>query len=397
MKGKMLLVAAVCAMSSVCTFGQSLTEVASPLPAALCVEAPMPPAMQAKYDRLNELKKTRLVRKGGRAYANAEIDASFRKYVYTEGGAYRITYANSDRYTIYQPQMRLMNTSHGKEKITDGSGKFNVKKDRISYAVLEGGRIQIINKGHKRVDMSEFRFDSQSEAIRMEGNAIRFTCSVLQFVNGESPMDHKIVCTHMPSSTKYTFDLHLSWAHEFNISGGVHSYCLTPCYSEVFDNLAYLVDLDAKEIVIVRVPLLVNGDGKNGVDGKRGANGANGTDEYTYKDSNGNTQRKAGTCGAPGKDGANGTDGTDGAMFLFCLSPDYIEAYGIQSLTAFIDGGIGGKGGKGGRGGRHGKGASCSGTAAPNGKDGRDGKDGKQGDFLFVESDVDGFLKRVFN
>ena len=136
--------------------GQSLKAVEKPLPEALCAEAPMPPAMAAKFARIEAMKQKRTVRQNGSLPSvDSRVVNKFHKFVKAENGTYQLAYNPSDEYIIYMPQMRLMNTSHGREHVKGDGGKFNIKRDRISYAVLEGNKIRIVNNQHKYVDMTE--------------------------------------------------------------------------------------------------------------------------------------------------------------------------------------------------------------------------------------------------
>lgn len=177
------------------------------------------------------------------------------------------------------------------------------------------------------------------------------------------------------------------------MSGELHAFALSPL-TDTKEELGLLCDLDTKTLRVVSLPLLIDGDGINGVDGRRGHSGISGTDRKTYKDSDGNTHVINGTCGTAGNDGTDATDGTDGGRFLFCISPEMVATYGLDGLVAFVDAGIGGVGGKGGAGGRHGNGSGCSGKA-PDGRNGRDGKNGRQGDFLYVLTDVNPFYQQI--
>ena len=100
--------------------------------------------------------------------------------------------------------------------------------------------------------------------------------------------------------------------------------------------------------------------------------------------------------------GGNGEDGEPGSLFLICISDLLIQQFGLESVTALVDGGKGGKGGAGGKGGIHGRGSSCykempDGTKAraADGRPGKDGRDGARGDFLYVVADVVGFYLKA--
>ena len=216
----------------------------------------------------------------------------------------------------------------------------------------------------------------------------------IAIAHGDYPLEHKILCRHIASDATYTFDLQMSWPKELEMSGETRTLALSPFSSTTSDHLGLLCDLETKKIEVVELPLTINADGKDGRNGKKGHYGANGTDKKTYTDKDGNTRTIAGTCAKPGEDGEDGEDGTDGGKFLFFISTELVEAYGLDGLVATIDAGKGGKGGKGGEGGIHGKGSGCSGKA-PDGKNGKDGMDGKRGDFLYVLADVNSIYQQI--
>ena len=377
-------------------YAQSQALFVKPVPDAVCDKAPMPAAMARKFALLKEERAAKFVTPAQPAQAavNEDIVRLMSTYL-TEGEqAYKIS-QNAGRYRFSHPDYRLLNTSHGREQVKSGTGRFNPKKDRISYAVLRNGNeICIINQEHRAVDMSEFTFTTKSEAIRMEGNRILLRVPVPAIASGQHPLLHNITCEHASSGAKYTFDLQMSWPKQLDLSGELRAFTLTPIQSEASDRLGLLCDLSSGQLTVVELPLLIKADGHNGVDGKKGRYGANGTDEKKYTDSEGKTKIIAGTCAKPGENGQDGTDGTDGGRFLLCISPELVHSYGLDGLIATIDAGIGGKGGKGGEGGIHGKGSGCKGRAA-NGKNGKNGKDGKRGDFLYVLTDVKTFYHNI--
>lgn len=381
------------------SFAQRLADLARPIPAALSTEAPLPAALAQKYERAkaDRYKKYTTPSAQTSASVDSEIIQWMNSYLSRGAEAYQIAYKASDNYRIYNPLFRILNTSHGREKTKGEDGKFNVKKDRMSYAILRNGNeICIVNHAHKLVDMSDFTFSTTSDAIRIEdGNKIALNVPVVSIAQGEYPLLHKVKCTHVSSGAEYTFDIQMSWNKKLNLSGEKHAFALTTLDSKASDDLGLLCDLYGKMLMVVELPLVIDGDGRNGANGAKGRYGANGTNQSSYKDSNGNTHTTAGTCGKPGEDGSDGEDGTDGGKFLFCISPELVAAYGLDGLIATVDAGLGGKGGKGGEGGIHGKGSGCTGKAA-DGKNGRDGKDGKQGDFLYVLADVNGFYQQIF-
>ncbi len=332
---------------------QQLSEIARPVPAALCSEAPMPKEIAKKYARAEQARQNKFVTPQRETNSTIDSDLLLKRRTYLTAGkeTYSIRFTPGEQYTFCAPEYRIINSSHGREPIKGKEGKFNPKKDRLSYAVLKNGNeITIINQDHKTVDMTDFQFTTNSEVIRMEGK-------------------------------------------KMNMSGELHAFALSPL-TDTKEELGLLCDLDTKTLRVVSLPLLIDGDGINGVDGRRGHSGICGTDRKTYKDSDGNTHVINGTCGTAGNDGTDATDGTDGGRFLFCISPEMVATYGLDGLVAFVDAGIGGVGGKGGAGGRHGNGSGCSGKA-PDGRNGRDGKNGRQGDFLYVLTDVNPFYQQI--
>lgn len=370
--------------------GQVMEALMKPVPAAICKEAAMPEEMARKFARLETERQQKWISPSTKSVPNVDQSVLQKKNQYVEpsSAAFRLRYTPSDRYVFCYPDLKLANTSHGREGIKDTEGKFNPKKDRISYAVIEGNRINIIKQDHRRLNMSEFRFTvEEGEAIEMEGNAIVIQVPLLSIAQGHYPWTYRIKCEHPASGAQYTFDLQLAWKKEMDLAGQLHAFALSPIASEAADNMGLLCDLDTKQFHIVRLPFLIQAEGTDGKDGRRGHTGASGTNEKTYKDSDGNTHRIAGTCGSRGQDGTDGTDGTDGGRFLLCVSPELVSAYGRDGMIATIDAGRGGKGGKGGQGGKHGTGSGCNGKAA-DGRDGKDGKDGQRGDFLYVLTDV---------
>lgn len=375
---------------------QQLSEIARPVPAALCSEAPMPQDLAKKYARAEQARQNKFVTPQRETNSTIDSDLLLKRRTYLTAGkeAFTLAFTPGEQYTFCSPEYRIINSSHGREPIKSKEGKFNPKKDRLSYAVLkDGNEISIINQDHKAVDMSDFQFTTNSEVIRMEGNKIFMEMPILELAKGIHPMVHKVKCTHTPSGGTFTFDILLSWPKKINMSGELHAFALSPL-TDTKEELGLLCDLDTKTLRVVSLPLLIDGDGINGVDGRRGHSGISGTDRKTYKDSDGNTHVINGTCGTAGNDGTDATDGTDGGRFLFCISPEMVATYGLDGLVAFVDAGTGGVGGKGGAGGRHGNGSGCSGKA-PDGRNGRDGKNGRQGDFLYVLTDVNPFYQQI--
>lgn len=377
------------------TTAQTLYDQMGKVPAAVCKVAPLPKEMAEKKAKLEAEKARKLVRQGMSVpNVDARVMTSKNKFV-IEGsnGVYRIR-ASRD-VTVALPVYSLKNTSHGQEGWKGGSEKFNAKRDRMSSAVISGGQyIRILNRNDKECSMSDFVFESDNNAVKMEGNKIVLQVPVLHIAAGMYPSDYKITCTHVPSGARYIFDLHMDWRDEINCSGEDGAYCFDVFPSDTFPDLALMYNMLTKELQVVRVPFTFNGEGRDGSNGRRGVNGANGTNENEWTDSDGKKHHVKGTCGKPGEDGHPGGDGTPGATFLICVSDALLNTFGLDAVSATIDGGKGGQGGKGGKGGRHGEGSGCSGKAA-DGKDGPKGHDGKRGDFLYVVADVNEFYYSI--
>lgn len=375
---------------------QSLERLMGSVPAAVCEVAPLPPAMAAAKAKLENEKKQKLVRQGNYLPAiSAKVNANVEKFV-TSGQGQCAIVRHGSSYTISTPVLSIRNTSHGRENIESGSASFNIKKDRMSYAVLQNGNaIVIINHKNKPCDMSDFTFTSESNAIRMNGNKIEVIVPTLNIAAGDYPVNHKVVCRYNPSDVKYTFDIHMDWRSAISCSGADCAYSFDLLGSDTFPDLALMCDLKTNRLEVVHLPFTFYAAGYDGSNGRRGSNGRNGRDEINYKDSDGKTHYVKGTCAQPGGDGSDGTDGTDGGTFLFCVSEALLNQFGLDAISAWVDAGKGGKGGAGGKGGIHGKGSGCSGKA-PDGKPGRDGRNGKRGDFLYIVADVNGFYLSMF-
>jgi len=384
---------------SVTAPAQRLEELARPVPAALSAEAPLPVELAKKYERYKEERRQKYATPADVSgkVADADLLRLMSRYVRKDDDVFRVPFQQGDNYRIYNPNLRLLNSSHGRENVKGDGGKFNIKKDRMSYAILRNGNeIWIVNHSHKLVDMSEFTFSTTSEAIGIEkGNKIVLKVPTLAIAHGDYPMLHKVKCMHIASGAEYTFDVQMSWTRKMAFSGGKHILALTPMQSDVSDHLGILTDLESKLMTVVELPFVIDADGRDGADGRKGRYGANGVNQSSYTDKEGKTHTIAGTCAKAGENGQNGEDGTDGGKFVFCISPELMEAYGLDGLIATVDPGKGGKGGKGGEGGIHGKGSGCSGKAA-DGKDGRDGHDGQKGDFLYLLTDVNELYRQIF-
>ena len=395
---KKFLLAACAVFFTQLSSAQKLSELMRPLPAAVSAEADMPAEMAQKFEGLKKERQLKYTtaQKATSAALKPKVQQLMAQYLTKEGDTYQIKYNAADKYRIFFPKYKLLNTSHGRRKYdTESSKAFNVKKDRLSNAIiLNNNEIYILNKKDKQVDMTEFVFETNSDAIAMEGNKIILKVPVLDLAAGKYPWVHKVVCRHTPSNTQYTFDIETTWNNELNQSGSTNALVFASINNVDGKKMALLCDLESHNLMVVKLPLLINGEGVDGANGRKGSYGANGINQSSYTDKDGKTHTIAGTCAKPGQDGQDGGNGTNGGHFLICLTPDMIDTYGLDCVVTTIDGGKGGKGGKGGEGGIHGKGSGCTGKA-PDGKDGKDGVDGIRGDFLYVNADCLSFFTKV--
>ena len=375
---------------------QTLYDQMGKVPAAVCKVAPLPKEMAEKKAKLEAEKARKLVRQGMSVPSvDSRVMTNKGRFV-IEGnnGVYRLRASNKD-ITVALPVYSLRNSSHGQEGWKSGSEKFNVKRDRMSSAIITGGQyIRILNNKDKECAMSDFVFEANNPAIKMEGNKIVLQVPVLHIAAGMYPTDYKITCTHVPSGGKYIYDLHMDWREEISCSGADGAYAFDVFPSDTFPDIALMYNMLTKELQIVRLPFTFEAEGHDGSNGRRGVNGANGVNESEWTDSDGKKHHVKGTCGKPGEDGHPGGDGTPGGTFLICVSDVLLNTFGLEAVTATVDGGKGGKGGQGGKGGKHGIGSGCSGKAA-DGKNGANGKDGQRGDFLFVVADVNEFYYSI--
>ena len=287
---------------------QTLYDKMGAVPAAVCKVAPLPKAMAEAKAKLDKEKAQKLIQQG-MAVPNVDpkVLASKRVYLFEgEHGMYRINMPVQGL-KIDQPVYSLKNSSHGQEGVKSGTEKFNVKKDRMSSAIISGGkRIQIVNRNDKECNMADFTFETDNKAIKMVGNAIELQVPVLHIAAGIYPSDYKITCYHIPSNSKYIFDLHMDWRDEHYVSGADGAYCFDLFPSDTFPDLALMCDFNKRELEVVRLPFTFHGAGHDGSNGRRGVNGANGVNESEWTDSDGKKHHVKGTCGKPGEDGKPG-------------------------------------------------------------------------------------------
>ena len=376
---------------------QKISEIMRPAPAAISEEADLPEQLAKKYEALKEERQVKFstVKKATKTSIDPEVTQMLSNYFVKGGENYQVKYNAADNYRIFYPNYKLLNSSHGRRKYHEDTKSFNAKKDRLSNAIIvNNNEIRILTNKDRMVDMSEFSFETNSDAIKMDGNKIVVKAPVLDIAAGKYPWEHKIICHHNPSGVKYTFDLQMWWYKELDQSGSKNALVFASINNVNGDKMGLLCDMESHNLMVVQLPLVIQGEGRNGANGKKGRYGDNGTNQSSYKDSNGVTHTTAGTCAKPGQDGQDGQDGTDGGKFLIALDPYLIQLYGLDCVITMVDGGKGGTGGKGGEGGIHGKGSGCTGKAA-DGKDGKDGIDGKRGDFLYIQADVFSFFSKV--
>ncbi len=390
----LILIACLCAAQ--CVSAQNIDDMMGTVPPAVCKVAPLPAEMAKALAELEKEKAQKIIQQGSYLpNANAKILANLQKYI-GEGKSECAILNNGSKYTIETPYIKITNTSHGRENVEFDNVAFNVKKDRMSYAILRNGNaITIVNRKNKTCNMDEFEFSTESDAIRMNGNKVEITAPTLNIAAGDYSQCHKVTCIHKPSNSKYIFDLQFYYSSSLACSGEDLAYSFEVLGSDSFPDLALMCDLKTNQLKVVHLPFSFDGQGYNGTNGSRGKNGKNGQDELTWEDKDGKKHTRAGTCAEPGQDGEAGGNGTDGATILVCVSRTLLDQFGQEAITPWVDAGKGGKGGDPGKGGIHGRGSGCSGKAA-DGKPGKDGKDGKRGDFLFVIADVNGYYLSMF-
>lgn len=373
---------------------------------ALCEIAPLPKDQAERMAKLAQEQKQKLIRQGDYLpNVDGRVLNNVAKYVTTGVGKNECDIKAPGKFTIAEPVLKITNSSHGIGYVESDVKNFNLKKDRMSNAVLsKNNEIVIVNHKNKTCNMADFTFSTESNAIKMEGNKIVFTVPTLNIAAGNYPSKYKITCVHVPSGVKYNYDVVCAWRDYLSLGKEDYVYTFDVLGSDSFPDLALMGNLKTNQLEVVRLPITLNAEGYDGSNGTRGSNGRNGIDEYTWQDKDGKTHQVKGTCAQPGQDGSNGSDGQPGGTFLICVSELLLKDFGSQSIITLVEGGKGGKGGAGGKGGIHGKGSPCytvtsdgSKPKAADGKPGRDGVDGKRGDFLFVVADVVGFYLNVFN
>ena len=219
----------------------------------------MPQELAKKYARAEQARQNKFVTPQRETNSTIDSDLLLKRRTYLTAGkeAFTLSFTPGEQYTFCAPEYRIINSSHGREPIKGKEGKFNPKKDRLSYAVLkDGNEISIINQDHKAVDMSDFQFTTNSEVIRMEGNKIFMEMPILELAKGIHPMVHKVKCTHTPSGGTFTFDILLSWPKKMNMSGELHAFALSPL-TDTEEELGLLCDLDTKTLRVVSLPLFL--------------------------------------------------------------------------------------------------------------------------------------------
>ena len=244
------------------TTAQTLYDQMGKVPAAVCKVAPLPKEMAEKKAKLEAEKARKLVLQCMSVpNVDARVMTSKNKFV-IEGsnGVYRLRASNQD-IKIKTPIYSLKNSSHGQEGWKAGSEKFNAKRDRMSSAIITGGEyIRILNNKDKECAMSDFVFEANNPAIKMEGNKIVLQVPSLHIAAGFYPSDYKIICTHVPSGAKYIYDLHMDWRDEISCSGDDGAYCFDVFPSDTYPDLALMFNMNSKELEVVRLPFTFDAD-----------------------------------------------------------------------------------------------------------------------------------------
>lgn len=376
------------------SWGQSI-ESLMPVPRSLCIEASLPAEMQRKLDQIIADQASKTVLYGQKANSSSPyLAAAYNQHVQSNKSNYFLPYVSSN-YAYTVPKMVLTNSSRGHELVKGSGGKFNVKKDRLSSAIVdENQRLFVVNHGDELCDPSLFSYEAEGDVVRMDGNHIVLNISPKEIVTGEGLTKQRITVTHLASQIAYHFNLDMVFEDSLSLRSQNKSLAVMAYPTQDFPELGLVLDLEDQTLTFVQLPLSIQGEGQDGLNGRRGANGANGVNASSWTDKNGQVHKINGTCGKPGSDGGNGTDGADGGQFFIFLDSALHLQSGLNSVTAWIDAGKGGIGGKGGQGGLHGKGSGCSGKA-PDGADGRNGQDGTRGDFLYVIGDVQSTINQL--
>ena len=369
---------------------QAVYDYIGDVPAALKAEAPMPKDLAEKMEKMNEGKRKRFVRPGATLpNAHPAIIGSYKKYIRPEMNRFDMQIREGE-IAVLPPRLKIINTSHTLERVVKDKKpiKFNPKKDRMSYAVLQDNRIVLVNHAQKACKMEEFLFETDSKALQMTGNQITILPSALKIASGQFGITQLITCTHIPSQTRYVFEIGFDWPRVKESRGVNAAYCFDVLPSDSFPRLGLLWNMDKRSVEVIQFPFMVVGDGVDGKNGRNGTNGMDGSNKYTYKDKKGNVRVINGTCGTAGGNGEDGGNGGNGGKFLMCVSDSLMQQYGMSAVSVTVDAGKAGKGGAGGRGGRHGTGSFCGSGRAADGRDGKDGKDGHDGDFVYIVTHV---------
>ena len=394
---RMLLAFALTVTCTPPTQAQRMYEWIGDVPKALKPEAPMPTEISEAMTKLEQEKRKKIVRPGATVPdTHRNIQRSYSQFIQPELNEFRIKVGNGEA-TVTPAPLYIANTSFTMEQTVRGKKplKFDIKKDRLSYAIISEDEIHIINHANKWCSMSDFAFETNSQAIRLDGNKIELVASTLDIASGKYGITQKVICTHLPSKRKYTFEIGFNWPKvvQRQEEDAIYAFDILP--SDSFPKLALMCNVKTKTLEVVQMPFIMIGDGKKGEDGKPGYNGANGINSSTYTDKDGKTHTVSGTCGTPGGNGGNGGRGGNGGTFLMCVSDTLLRQHGLQAISVTVEKGLGGKGGAAGQGGRHGTGSVCGYGRAANGRPGKNGADGKRGDFLFIVTNVNGFYQKV--
>lgn len=377
------------------TGAQSLRSVMPSAPSAVKTEAPLPEAAAREKAALEKEKKAKLsTATNRRSSSNSKINDSYNSYIADSRSVFGVK-AQTKGYTVQMPRVRIKNSSIGHQQMNWGSKEvcFNAKKDYLQNIAISNSRFQIFNRKSKPCKMGAFEFVSESDYVKIEGNKVSLRGTATQVATGVCPTEHTVVVRHIKSGLSFKMVLELYFDQSESCAGR-HRVLALSRSDDYIENTGLLIDLTDRTAKYVQLPYTLYGSGADGSNGARGYNGLNGTNRVEYTDKEGKKHVIAGSCGHAGGNGGRGGDGGNGATFLILYSQNLYLADGLSDIYTTIEAGKGGKGGKGGLGGKHGNGSGCSGFA-PNGHDGHDGDDGTRGDFLYVITDTESFVKQL--
>lgn len=375
MKNRLFILCFLAILPMMRTQGQALKDI-DPLPNVLSWDAALPEKMQAELDKFKKALTKKTTRQESVSSAILE-EVQARHYHWV------------------LPTFTIKNSSRGHELLEVGLGKFNAKRDRLSSAMIdENNRILILNKRRQICDPALFEFSMEPNGMHMEGNMIVMDAFLPDVVAGSIPMEQKITVKHKDSGLTYTYNLSLSFPDSASWHGLDKEMVFMPFPAAADSNVVLAYNHTDKQVLFVQLPFYIYGNGLDGANGRDGLKGRNGSNSYTYKDKNGVTHTKSGTCGTAGENGTDGENGSNGGKYLIVMDETLVANKGISQVVTWVNGGKGGQGGKGGKGGTHGSGSGCSGKA-DDGANGKNGKNGKNGDYLYVVTNTTN-LKNIF-